>query len=418
MSARPRVVLGVAGGIAAYKAVLLLRELAESGHDVRVVPTEAALRFVGRPTWEALSGHPVSTDVWDGAADVPHVRTGREADLVVVAPATADLLARAAHGLADDLLTNVLLTATCPVLLAPAMHTEMWLHPATQANVALLRSRGVVVLDPASGRLTGADSGPGRLPEPADLAAACRRVLGAGPRPRDLAGRRVVVSAGGTREPLDPVRWLGNRSSGRQGAAIAAAAAARGADVTLVAAAVEVPLPAVARVVRVGTAAQLREAVLDAARGADLVVMAAAVADFAPLHRGRHKIKKSDDGSDAPVLELTRTPDVLAELVRTRTGASPVLVGFAAETGDEHGDVLAHGRRKLARKGCDLLVVNEVGEERGFGTPTNAVVLLGADGSERAVAETGKEVVAEAVLDAAVPMLTTIPPPDAELESE
>ncbi|PPK96046.1 phosphopantothenoylcysteine decarboxylase/phosphopantothenate--cysteine ligase [Kineococcus xinjiangensis] len=405
MSTRPRVVLGVAGGIAAYKAVLLLRELAESGHDVRVVPTAAAERFVGRPTWEALSGHPVQTDVWAGADEVPHVRIGREADLVVVAPATADLLARAAHGLADDLLTNVLLTATCPVLLAPAMHTEMWQHPATQANVATLRARGVVVLDPASGRLTGADSGPGRLPEPADLAAACRRVLGAGPRPRDLEGRRVVVSAGGTREPLDPVRYLGNRSSGRQGAALAAAAAARGAHVTLVAASVDVPLPPVAEVVRVGTAAQLRDAVVAAAAGADAVVMAAAVADFAPRSRSTHKIKKSDDSDDAPVVELQRNPDVLAGLVRERAGALPVLVGFAAETGDDSGGVLEHGRRKLARKGCDLLVVNEVGETRGFGTETNSVVVLGADGSERGVAETSKDVVAEIILDSLVPML-------------
>ncbi|GAA4985098.1 bifunctional phosphopantothenoylcysteine decarboxylase/phosphopantothenate--cysteine ligase CoaBC [Kineococcus glutinatus] len=416
MSGRPRVVLGVAGGIAAYKAALLLRELTESGHEVRVVPTAAAERFVGRATWEALSGHPVAEDVWTSVADVPHVRLGREADLVVVAPATADLLARAAHGLADDLLTNVLLTATCPVLLAPAMHTEMWLHPATQANVATLRSRGVVVLDPATGRLTGADSGPGRLPEPEFIAAACRRLLGAGVRGRDLAGCRVVVSAGGTREPLDPVRFLGNRSSGRQGDAIAAAAAARGVDVTLVAAHVEVQLPPVDRLVRVGTAAQLREAVLAAAEGADAVVMAAAVADFAPRARSDTKIKKSDDASEVPVVELERTPDVLAELVRTRrggAGARPVLVGFAAETGDETGDVLAHGRAKLARKGCDLLVVNEVGEQRGFGTATNAVVVLGADGGEREVAETSKDVVAEAVLDAVVPMLAARPAPPA-----
>ncbi|MEW1957517.1 bifunctional phosphopantothenoylcysteine decarboxylase/phosphopantothenate--cysteine ligase CoaBC [Kineococcus sp. NPDC059986] len=413
----PRVVLGVAGGIAAYKAALLLRELSETGHDVTVVPTAASERFVGRATWEALSGKPVATDVWTHADEVPHVRLGRHADLVVVAPATADLLARAAHGLADDLLTNVLLTATCPVLLAPAMHTEMWLNPAVQANVALLRSRGVTVLDPASGRLTGADSGPGRLPEPADIAAACRRLLGSGSRGRDLAGRRVVVSAGGTREPLDPVRFLGNRSSGRQGIALAAAAAARGAHVTLVAAHVEVPAPASVDVVGVQTAAELAEAVQSRAAGADVVVMAAAVADFRPSARATSKIKKSDDPARDPVVVLERNPDVLAGLVADRAGRSPVLVGFAAETGDETGSVLDHGRAKLVRKGCDLLVLNEVGETKGFATPTNAVTILGRDGSEREVAETSKDVVADAVWDAVVPMLppvvpTPLPPSD------
>ena len=403
----PRVVLGVAGGIAAYKAALLLRELSESGHDVTVVPTAASEHFVGRATWEALSGKPVASDVWTRADEVPHVRLGRHADLVVVAPATADLLARAAHGLADDLLTNVLLTATCPVLLVPAMHTEMWLNPAVQANVALLRSRGVTVLDPASGRLTGADTGPGRMPEPADVAAACRRLLGSGSRPRDLEGRRVVVSAGGTREPLDPVRFLGNRSSGRQGVALAAAAAARGARVTLVVAHLEVPVPAGVEVVGVTTAAELGEAVRARAAGSDVVVMAAAVADFRPATRTSTKIKKSDDPARDPVVVLERNPDVLAGLVRERVGAAPVVVGFAAETGDASGSVLEHGRAKLARKGCDLLVLNEVGETRGFATATNAVTLLGADGSEREVPEASKDVVADAVWDAVVPMLTS-----------
>ena len=403
----PRVVLGVAGGIAAYKAALLLRELSESGHDVTVVPTAASEHFVGRATWEALSGKPVATDVWSHADQVPHVRLGRHADLVVVAPATADLLARAAHGLADDLLTNVLLTATCPVLLAPAMHTEMWLNPAVQANVALLRSRGTTVLEPASGRLTGADTGPGRMPEPADIAAACRRLLASGPRRYDLAGRRVVVSAGGTREPLDPVRFLGNRSSGRQGVALAAAAAARGAVVTLVAAHVEVPDPSGVEVVRVATAAELGATVTALAAAADVVVMAAAVADFRPATRVGTKIKKSDDPARDPVVVLERTDDVLAGLVRERAGAAPVIVGFAAETGDESGTVLEHGRAKLARKGCDLLVLNEVGEAKGFATPTNAVTILGADGSEREVPEASKDVVADAVWDAVVPMLTS-----------
>ncbi|WP_445263327.1 bifunctional phosphopantothenoylcysteine decarboxylase/phosphopantothenate--cysteine ligase CoaBC [Pseudokineococcus sp. 5B2Z-1] len=415
-------VLGVGGGIAAYKAASLLRLLAEGGADVRVVPTEAALRFVGAPTWAALSGHPVATGVWDDVHEVPHVRLGREADLVVVAPATADLLARAAAGLADDLLTTTLLTATCPVLLAPAMHTEMWLHPATRANVALLRERGAHVMDPATGRLTGADSGPGRLPEPEEVHAAALALLAEqraadrptsapgrtcdGGRARDLAGRRVVVSAGGTREPLDPVRYLGNRSSGRQGVALAARAAARGAEVVLVAAHLEVPPPPGVRVVPVGEARELRDAVLAEASGpggADVVVMAAAVADFRPEAVAATKMKKDPVSDDAPVVRLVRTPDVLAEVCRRdRDGARPgqVVVGFAAETGDADGDVLAHGRAKLARKGCDLLVVNDVGSGRGFGTPDNAVVLLGRDGTERPVGPAPKEVVADAVWDA------------------
>ncbi len=277
------VVLGVSGGIAAYKSCELLRRLTESGHDVTVVPTAAALRFVGAPTWAALCGKPVSAEVWDDVHEVPHVRIGQSADLVVVAPATADLLAKAAHGLADDLLTNTLLTARCPVVFAPAMHTEMWEHPATQANVATLRERGAIVIEPAEGRLTGADSGKGRLPEPAEIFDFCTEVLARardGAAARDLAGRHVVVSAGGTREYLDPVRFLGNRSSGLQGYALARAAVARGAEVTLVAANVTLPDPAGVKVVRVETTAQLRDEVLAAAVGADAVVMAAAPADF------------------------------------------------------------------------------------------------------------------------------------------
>src|SRR3954469_14795164 len=289
----PRVVLGVAGGIAAYKAVELLRQLTESGHDVTVVPTASALSFVGAPTWAALSGKPVSATVWDDVHEVPHVRIGQSADLVVVAPATADLLARAAHGRADDLLTNVLLTARCPVVFAPAMHTEMWEHAATRANVATLRERGCLVLDPAAGRLTGADSGPGRLPEPDEIYAVCRDVLARGVGATDLAGRTVVVSAGGPRDPLDPVRYLGSRPWGRQGIALARAAAARGAEVTLVAANVSLSDPAGVKVVRVGTAEELRAAVLEAATDADAVVMAAAVADFRPAVRADRKIKKT-----------------------------------------------------------------------------------------------------------------------------
>ncbi|HET8614722.1 MAG TPA: bifunctional phosphopantothenoylcysteine decarboxylase/phosphopantothenate--cysteine ligase CoaBC [Actinomycetales bacterium] len=396
-----RVVLGVAGGIAAYKTASLLRLLTESGHEVTVVPTTSALQFVGAPTWAALSGRPVRTEVWDDVHEVPHVRLGQQADLVVVAPATADLLARAAHGMADDLLTSTLLTARCPVVLAPAMHTEMWEHPATRANVATLRQRGVLVVEPASGRLTGADSGAGRLPEPEALFALCRHVLRRGAPRVDLAGRRVVVSAGGTREPLDPVRFLGNRSSGKQGYALATTAAARGAAVVLVTTA-ELPDPAGATVVRVETAEQLRVAMREQQAGADAVVMAAAVADYRPQQVADHKLKKSDDGS-SPTLPLVRNPDVLVELVAAQQ-AGQVVVGFAAETGDDHGDVLTHGRAKLARKGCDLLVVNEVGAGKAFGTDTNAAVLLRRDGGEVVVPSGPKEALADAVWD----VVTTI----------
>ncbi len=395
-----RIVLGVGGGIAAYKSGLLLRRLTEAGHSVQVVPTQAALRFVGAPTWAALSGHPVSTSVWDDVQDVPHVRIGQQAELVVVAPATADLLARAAHGLADDLLTNVLLTARCPVLLAPAMHTEMWLHPATQANVGLLRERGAHVLEPASGRLTGAGSGPGRLPEPDDIADAALALLQP-PVPGDLAVLRVLVSAGGTREPLDPVRFIGNWSSGRQGAAVAAVAMARGAKVTLVAGAMEIPAPDGADVVHVRTALEMRAAVLDAAASADVVVMAAAVADFRPAATAAHKIKKSADSGEAPIVTLVRNPDILAELVAARR-PSQLIVGFAAETGDEDGDVLSHARAKLARKGCDLLVVNDVSAGKVFGQSQNEVTILDADGSQRLVPSAGKDQVAMVIWDAVV----------------
>ena len=399
---RRRVVLGVGGGIAAYKAALLLRLFTEAGDEVTVVPTEAALHFVGAPTWEALSGRPVSHAVWDRVEQVPHVRLGKTADLVVVAPATADLLARAAHGFANDLLTNVLLTARCPVVFAPAMHTEMWEHPATRANVATLRARGSHVIDPASGRLTGADTGPGRLPEPEEIHAACLAVLAevdgaapdAEPAPSALAGLRVVVSAGGTREPLDPVRYLGNRSSGKQGYALAAEALARGAHVTLVTSASQ-PDPEGAEIVRVETARELQEAITRAAESADVVVMAAAVADFRPADYAPAKIKKTQaapgepEPEDAPVVRLVRNPDVLAGLVRdraelrSRTGdahAGPLIVGFAAETGDETGDVLHHARAKLARKGCDLLVANEVGAGVVFGQDDTTVHVLAPGG--------------------------------------
>ncbi len=396
------VVLGVSGGIAAYKAVELLRQLTEAGHTVRVVPTRSALEFVGAPTWAALSGSPVSASTWDDVHEVPHVRIGQQADLVVVAPATADLLARAAHGMADDLLTGTLLTARCPVVMAPAMHTEMWEHPATAANVATLRSRGVVVLEPAVGRLTGADSGKGRLPDPVEIFRVCERVLFRGVRAPDLVGRTVLVSAGGTREHLDPVRFLGNRSSGRQGYALARTAVARGARAMLVSTAA-LPDVAGASMVRVTSALELRSAVHAAAPGCDVVVMAAAVADHRPSERLSTKRKRDGDRT----LELVENPDVLAELGASRTPGQ-VLVGFAAETGDSVGDVLFHGRRKLARKGCDLLVVNEVGEAghpTGFEGDQNAATVLGSDGSAVELSLRSKDALADAIWDLVVERL-------------
>ncbi|WP_435735868.1 bifunctional phosphopantothenoylcysteine decarboxylase/phosphopantothenate--cysteine ligase CoaBC [Cellulosimicrobium sp. PMB13] len=421
-----RIVLGVSGGVAAYKAVLLLRLLREEGHRVRVVPTASALRFVGAPTWEALSGEPATDQVFEDVEHVPHVALGQGADLVVVAPATADLLSRAATGRADDLLTSTLLTARCPVVMAPAMHTEMWEHPATVANVATLRARGVHVIEPASGRLTGADTGPGRLPEPEDIARVALGIAtgadvadpppGGGPASaQDLAGLRVVVSAGGTREPIDPVRFIGNRSSGRQGVALARAARARGAHVTLVAANLDaqvledgaptahagtVPAPGM-EVVPVETTAQLREAVRAAAATADVVVMAAAVADFRPASAPDAKIKKVPGQGPAPIV-LVENPDVLAELAHERLRADQVVVGFAAETGDGHGSVLDHGREKARRKGADLLVVNAVGDGRGFGVDVNDVTVVDGAGDVVATASGTKRDVADAVWDAVV----------------
>jgi len=401
-----RIILGVGAGIAAYKVCGLLRLLTESGHQVRVVPTADSLHFVGAATWAALSGQPVTANPWDDVHEVPHVRLGQAADLVFVAPATADLLARAAAGRADDLLTSVLLTARGPLVFAPAMHTEMWEHPATRANVATLRSRGCLVLDPASGRLTGPDSGPGRLPEPDELWRVAVRVLARGPAALtlDLAGRRVVVSAGGTREEIDPVRFLGNWSSGRQGYALARAAVTRGAEVTLVAANVEAPDPAGATVTRVTSACQMRSAVLSAAAGADAVVMAAAVADYRPETRSEEKIKKAGPplaGSEL-ALRLVENPDILRELAAQRQQGQ-VIAGFAAET----GNVLENGRAKLAAKGCDLLVVNQVGPGLAFGTSDNAAVVLAADGAVTEVPRGPKEVLADVVWDMVLARLPT-----------
>jgi phosphopantothenoylcysteine decarboxylase/phosphopantothenate--cysteine ligase len=389
-----RVVLGVGAGIAAYKVCELLRRLTESGHRVRVVPTADSLRFVGTATWAALSGQPVTTTPWDAVHEVPHVRLGQEADLVFIAPATADLLAHAATGRADDLLTSVLLTARCPVVFAPAMHTEMWEHPATQDNVSRLRGRGCLVLEPASGRLTGADSGPGRLPEPGELFQVAVRVLARGTAglAQDLRGRRVVVSAGGTREEIDPVRFIGNWSSGRQGYALAEAAVARGAAVTVVAANVGLPDPAGATVIPVTSACQMRSAVLSAAAGADAVVMAAAVADYRPAARSEQKLKRA--AAAPPPLDLVENPDILKELAAQRPPGQ-ILTGFAAET----ENLAENGRAKLAAKGCDLLVVNQVGSGLAFGTSDNAAVVLGADGSVTEVPRGPKTVMADVIWD-------------------
>jgi phosphopantothenoylcysteine decarboxylase / phosphopantothenate---cysteine ligase len=411
---RKRVVVGVAGGIAAYKACTVVRQLAEAGHSVRVVPTESALKFVGSATFEALSGQPVHTGVFQDVDEVPHVRIGQEADLVVVAPATADLLARAVAGRADDLLTATLLTARCPVLFAPAMHTEMWFHPATVANVETLRRRGAVVLEPASGRLTGSDSGAGRLPEAEEITTFAQLLLD---RPdaltHDLAGVKVLVTAGGTREPIDPVRFIGNRSSGKQGYAMARVAAQRGAEVTLIAGnTAGLVDPAGVDVVHIGSASQLSDAVSKHAPDANVLVMAAAVADFRPTHVATSKIKKSADPSaDAAAIELTRTEDVLAGAVRSRTdGQLPnmrAIVGFAAETGDANGDVLFHARAKLHRKGCDLLIVNAVGEGRAFEVDNNDGWLLTADGNEVALEHGSKTLMASRIVDAIVAFLHT-----------
>ncbi|MFM1725557.1 bifunctional phosphopantothenoylcysteine decarboxylase/phosphopantothenate--cysteine ligase CoaBC [Rhodococcus sp. PAM 2766] len=406
---RKRIVVGVGGGIAAYKVCALIRSFTESGHSVRVIPTESALQFVGRATFEALSGNPVQTGVFADVPEVAHVRLGQEADLVVIAPATADLMARAVAGRADDLLTATLLTARCPVVFAPAMHTEMWEHAATVWNVATLRERGNIVIEPASGRLTGKDTGAGRMPEPEEIFTLASLLLErTAALPRDLEGHRLVVSAGGTREPLDPVRFLGNRSSGKQGYALARLAAQRGAQVTLVAGAVaDLGDPAAVDVVRVRTAEEMREAVMKHAVDADAVIMSAAVADFRPATVATSKIKKGADEPDS--IPLIRNEDILAGLVQARRdgtlASSTVIVGFAAETGDASGGVLDHARTKLARKGCDLLVVNAVGDGKAFEVDHNDGWLLGADGTETAIEPGSKSLMASRVLDALAGLL-------------
>src|ERR1700752_2381384 len=404
---RKRVIVGLSGGIAAYKPCSVVRQLVEAGHGVRVIPTESALRFVGAATFEALSGQPVHTGVFADVPEVPHVRLGQQADLVVVAPATADLLARAVHGRADDLLTATPLTARCPVLFAPAMHTEMWSHPATLDNVATLRRRGAVVLEPASGRLTGADSGAGRLPEAEEITTFAHLLLERhDAMPYDLAGVKLLVTAGGTREPIDPVRFIGNRSSGKQGYAVARVAAQRGAEVTLIAGHTAGLIdPAGVHGVQVSSAQQLGDAVSKHAPDADVLVMAAAVADFRPAQVAAAKIKKGPGDQDAaPTIELVRNDDVLAGAVRARAhGELPnmrAIVGFAAETGDANGHVLFHAREKLRRKGCDLLVVNAVGDGRAFEVDSNDGWLLASDGPESALQHGSKTLMASRIVDA------------------
>lgn len=403
-----KIVLGVTGGIAAYKAVLLARRFVEAGYDVHVVPTADALRFVGRPTWEAISRNPVTTSVHDDVPEVRHVALGQQADLVVVAPATANTLARMAAGLADDLLGTTLLATRAPVLVAPAMHTEMWQHPATQHNRATLHARGVQFVGPASGRLTGDDSGPGRMSEPDEIFAAAVNLLAQGPTPparaRDLAGLRVLVTAGGTREPLDPVRFIGNRSSGRQGVALAAAAADRGADVVLIAAhidsAVLAPLETLpVRVVTVGTAEELEAAARAESATADVVLMAAAVADFRAARVSAQKLRKEDAVEGPPVIALVENPDVLRGLVESRR-AGQIIVGFGAETVANEDELRERGRRKLERKGADLLAVNAVSWDEGFESSENTLVVLRQGGAEVARVSGTKRETAEGLLDA------------------
>jgi len=388
-----RIVVGVAGGIAAYKAVGVVREFVLRGHEVHVVATDAALRFVGRPTLEAISRNPVETALFDGVAEVRHVALGQSADLVVVAPATANTLAKLAGGFADDLLGTTILASTAPLVVAPAMHTEMWQNAATRDNVATLRARGVHVVGPASGQLTGTDSGPGRMAEPVDIVDAALAAL----RPRDLAGRRIVVTAGGTREPLDPVRFIGNRSSGRQGVALAEAARDRGASVVLVAAHLEVAAPAGVELREVGTTEELRTATLDAVADADAVIMAAAVADYRPESVAAGKIKKDQQGEQL-TLRLVRNPDILAEL-SARPDAQRTVIGFAAETEPDDDALLELGRAKLARKGCDYLVVNRVGWNEGFTTSDNTIVIVSRPGDIVTRASGTKREVADAILD-------------------
>jgi len=413
MMSRPLdIVVGVTGGIAAYKAVQVVRDLVLAGHTVRVIATEPALRFVGAPTWEAISRQPLNTSIFDDVSAVRHVALGQQADVIVIAPATANTIAKLAAGMADDLLGTTVLASRAPLVVAPAMHTEMWQHPATVANIEKLRARGALIVGPESGRLTGPDVGPGRMSEPDTIVAAVLAAAGARvdepPTPRDLEGRRALVTAGGTREPIDPVRYLGNRSSGKQGVAFALAAAARGADVTVIAAHLdEGPAAALAaaglRTIDVATAAELAVAVADEAGAASVVIMAAAVADYTPAQVSEQKIKKSERGEQTEIV-LTRTADVLGELV-AHPVRGRVVVGFAAETAADRDELVALAREKIARKPADLLVANAVGNGRGFGADDNEAVVLAASGDIVLDVSGSKGAVADAVLDRVVELL-------------
>jgi phosphopantothenoylcysteine decarboxylase/phosphopantothenate--cysteine ligase len=388
------VVVGVTGGIAAYKAVGVVREFVLAGHNVQVIATDAAFRFVGKTTLEAISRNPVYTDLYEGVAEVRHVALGTAADLIVVAPATANSIAKLAAGLADDLLGNTILASTAPIVIAPAMHTEMWQNPATVANIALLRQRGITVIGPAIGQLTGTDSGPGRMSEPPDIVAAALALVLHG---HDLAGKRILVTAGGTREPLDPVRFIGNRSSGKQGLAIARAAALRGATVTLIGANLEMDAPATMDVRQVSTTFELAEATSAAAATADIVIMAAAVADYRPQAVAESKIKKETQG-DTLQLTLVKNPDILADISAARRPGQ-VIVGFAAETESDRASLLAIGSAKIARKGADYLVLNTVGWTEGFATERNTVIVIDKAGDIVTEATGTKADVADRILD-------------------
>lgn len=387
------VVVGVTGGIAAYKAVAVIRALVLEGHDVHVVATESALKFVGLPTLEAISRNPVHHELFEGVAQVRHVAIGQAADVIVIAPATANTIARLTVGLADDLLGTTVLASTAPLVIAPAMHTEMWHHPSTVHNVATLRSRGVTIVGPGTGALTGRDIGPGRMAEPSEIVDA---VLSA-KTPQDLAGKRILITAGGTREPIDPVRFIGNRSSGKQGVAIAASAASRGAAVTLIGANLEVPVPASVTAIAVGSALELSEATLAAAQEADVVIMAAAVADYRPVSVLGEKITKDAQG-DELTIRLVKNPDILATL-SGRKLPRHIIVGFAAETEPDDAKLHDRARAKLERKDCDFLVVNRVSWTEGFGTDDNSVTVFERGGDIVLVASGSKSSVADRILD-------------------
>lgn len=396
MSRTPlRIVVGITGGIAAYKAVSVVREFVKDGHHVDVIATEAALQFVGRPTLEAISRNPVHVGLYDDVAQVRHVALGQQADVIVIAPATANTLAQISSGLAPDLLGNTVLARRGPLVVAPAMHTEMWDNPATQSNIATLISRGVIVVGPGVGQLTGSDSGVGRMSEPEDIVEATYASVSSDVY-RDLVGKRILITGGGTREPLDPVRFIGNRSSGKQAVALAQRARLRGAEVTLVAAHLEVEPPTGVQVITVSTAAQMQEAVLSSAPDFDIVIMAAAVSDYRLDTVSGIKLKKSENEGSLH-LSLVENPDILKELVQNKS-VGQIIVGFAAETSS--GNELLHiSQEKLQRKGCDFLVVNQVGWDQGFGTDRNDVTVLSPTAGILVEVSGSKLAVADKVLD-------------------